>query len=132
MTPGTANRTLSGLHVLVLETEIRSRINLIGDPCSVAHGTPTGLDDMGLVERVDIDPDGDVTVHLRLTSPSCYQIGYFANEIKKLVGEVSGVRSVEVQCDMGLDWSPSMMSDDARARRRETLAAKGLRPLLGE
>lgn len=116
----------------MLEAKIRSRINEIGDPCSVAHGTPTGLDDMGLVERIDIDPDGDVRVHMRLTSPSCYQIGYFSHEITKLVGELDGVRSVAVEADSGLDWMPSMMSEDARARRRETLAAKGMRPLLGD
>jgi len=114
-----------------LEADIRSRINLIGDPCSVATGTPMGLEDMGLIKRVDVHDDGDIVVHMRLSSPSCYQIGYFSNEIKRLVGELPGVRDVEVRSDAGLDWTPSMMSEDAKRRRRETLAAKGMRPLLG-
>jgi metal-sulfur cluster biosynthetic enzyme len=116
---------------LDLEVAIREQINTIGDPCSVATGTPMGLTDMGLVRHVEIRPDGDVLVEMRLTSPSCYQIGYFSNEIQKLVKRLPGVRSVEVRADAGLDWSPDMMSEDAKRRRRESLAAKGMRPLLG-
>jgi len=114
-----------------LEAEIRRLANTIGDPCSVAHGTPMGLDDMGLVERVEISDDGDVVIQLRLTSPSCYQIGYFTQELKQRVQPVPGVRDVEVRADAGLDWTPSMMSESAKRRRRASLAARGMRPLLG-
>jgi metal-sulfur cluster biosynthetic enzyme len=114
-----------------LESDIRDTINSIGDPCSVANGTPMGLTDMGLVEDIDVRVDGDVHVSLRLTSPSCYQLGYFANEITRLVGELPGIRSVDVTADAGLDWTPSMMSEDAKRRRRESLRARGMRPLIG-
>ena len=46
------------------EAEVRDRINTVGDPCSAAHGTPLGLEDMGLVEAVDIAADGGVQVRL--------------------------------------------------------------------
>lgn len=118
------------LDVAVLSDEIHSLINEVGDPCSVAAGTPMGLADMGLVERVEVGTEGDVIVSLRLTSPSCYQIGYFSQEIKTRVGRLEGVRNVEVRADSGLDWTPSMMSEDAKRRRREALAAKGMRPLM--
>lgn len=114
-----------------LASAVRAQINQVGDPCSVASGTPMGLTDMGLVSHIDVHDDGDVVVELRLTSPSCYQIGYFSNEIEKLVKRLPGVRNVKVRADAGLDWSPEMMSEDAKRRRRETLAAKGMRPLLG-
>lgn len=106
---------------------IRQRINTIGDPCSVAHGTPMGLDDMGLIERIDVDEDGNVAVALRLTSPCCMNLGYFGVETRRRVLEIAGVRSVEVTADRGLDWDPSMMSDDAKRRRRESLLRRGIR-----
>ena len=111
--------------------EVRLAVNGVGDPCSVATGTPMGLVDMGLLEHAEITGDGDLVVQLRLTSPSCYQIGYFTHEIKQRCGEIDGVRSVEVRADAGLVWTPSMMSDDAKRRRRESLARKGIRPLIG-
>lgn len=130
MSAGIERLVREGEHDLLLQS-IRLEVNSIGDPCSVATGTPMGLVDMGLLERVDIGDDGDVTINLRLTSPSCYQIGYFAEEIKKLVGRLDGVRSVVVRADAGLNWLPSMMSDDAKRRRREKLAARGMRPMVG-
>lgn len=110
---------------------IRRELDTIGDPCSVAAGTPMGLESMGLIRSVDVDPEGNVVVQLRLTSPCCLNVGYFDVEIRKAVEAIEGVRSVEVRRDIGLDWRPDMMSPDARARRRASLHARGIRaPLL--
>jgi metal-sulfur cluster biosynthetic enzyme len=105
--------------------EIRAQLNEIGDPCSVAQGVPMGLDDMGLVRDVAIDDDGNVAIDLRLTSPSCHIVGYFGEEAKRRVLALPGVRSVSVEVDLGLDWTPQMMSEDAKQRRREAFMARG-------
>lgn len=109
-----------------LVAEIRRQLDTIGDPCSVAQGSSMGLDEMGLVEDVEVDADGNVTVRLRLTSPTCTMVGYFGVEAKRLVGALPGVRNVEVRADLGLDWTPDMMSEAAKARRRAVLAARGI------
>jgi metal-sulfur cluster biosynthetic enzyme len=105
--------------------KIRAKLNEIGDPCSVAQGVPMGIDDMGLVRDVAIDDDGNVTIDLRLTSPTCHIVGYFGEEAKRRVLELRGVRSVTVQVDHGLDWMPQMMSEEARERRRKAFLARG-------
>jgi metal-sulfur cluster biosynthetic enzyme len=106
--------------------EVRQRLDTIGDPCSVANGTPMGLDEMGLVEAVQVDADGNVVIHLRLTSPTCVMISYFELQARELVGQIAGVRTVEVLADQGLDWTPEMMSEDAKRRRRASLRARGI------
>jgi metal-sulfur cluster biosynthetic enzyme len=106
--------------------EIRAQLNTIGDPCSVAQGVPMGLDDMGLVRDVKLDSEGNVEISLRLTSPSCHIVGYFDVEAKRRVLGLPGVRSVTVRVDHGLDWTPQMMSEDAKARRRKALEARGV------
>jgi metal-sulfur cluster biosynthetic enzyme len=106
--------------------EIRRRLDLIGDPCSVASGVGMGLDEMGLVEDVELGDDGDVVIRLRLTSPTCMMIGYFKVEAQRRVGDVAGVRAVEVLADRGLDWHPDMMSEAAKRRRRDALHARGI------
>jgi metal-sulfur cluster biosynthetic enzyme len=105
--------------------EIRAQLNTIGDPCSVAQGVPMGLDDMGLVRDVTLDDEGNVEIGLRLTSPSCHIVGYFDVEAKRRVLELPGVRSVTVQVDHGLDWTPQMMSEGAKVRRRKAMEARG-------
>ena len=80
-----------------------------------------GLTEMGLVGSVEIEDDGDVTVHLRLTSPFCHMIAFMQSEAQNEVGALPGVRSVRVTGDHGLDWSPDLISPEAQARRRRQL-----------
>jgi metal-sulfur cluster biosynthetic enzyme len=112
--------------VAELVTAIRRELDGIEDPCSVAAGSPMGLAEMGLVEHVQVDGDGNVTVRFRLTSPSCMNLGFFKVEAEARIAELPGVRSVAVSADLGLDWSPDMMSDAAKARRRAALLAMGI------
>lgn len=114
-----------------MEAEIRRQLNTIGDPCSVANGVPMGLDDMGLVESVDLGPDGDVQIKLRLTSPTCVMVSHFKVQAEELALTVPGVRSVGVSSDIGLDWSPDMMSESAQQRRTAALNARGIPTLDG-
>ena len=109
-----------------MEAEIRRLLNTVGDPCSVANGVPMGLDDMGHVESVDGSPDGDVQIKLRLTSPTCVMVSHFKGQAEELALTVPGVRSVGVSSDIGLDWSPDMMSASAQERRRAALHARGI------
>jgi metal-sulfur cluster biosynthetic enzyme len=108
------------------EDEIRRIVNGIGDPCSVASGTPMGLDEMGIVKSVEVTPDGVITVWLRITSPSCYQLGYFSTSIQDRLGNLPGVTKVVVHSDKGLEWLPSMIDPAAQRRRVENLARKGV------
>lgn len=101
--------------------EIHRVLDGIVDPCSVSHGVPMGIDEMGLVRSVDIDEDGNVVVDMRLTSPCCLMVGHFTMETKARVGALPGVRTVELRHDAGMDWTPSMIAPAAEARRRLAL-----------
>lgn len=103
-----------------LEQQIRATLDEIKDPCSVAAGTPLGLDEMGLVRDVAIGDAGRVTISLRLTSPFCHMIGFFKIEAIERVGRLPGVVAVELVADNGLDWSPRDMRPSAtRDRQRQ-------------
>lgn len=104
------------------QPEILDRLNRIYDPCSVASGYALGLNDMGLVESVSLDPAGTVTVNIRLTSPGCLMIGYFVTEIRRSLSEMDEVTNVIVKHDIGENWEPEMMAPAALAQRRKRLA----------
>ena len=106
--------------------EIRRALDSIGDPCSVGSGVPMGIEEMGLVQAVEVDPDGNVVIRLRLTSPTCHMVSYFKVEAEERAQRVPGVRSVRALSDTGLDWSPQMISPAAQERRRAALRARGI------
>jgi metal-sulfur cluster biosynthetic enzyme len=106
---------------LGLRAAILERLDEIKDPCSCAGGVPMGLGEMGLVDSVDISPAGDVAIRLRLTSPFCHMIGFMKKEAIAKVGALPAVRSVSLEADNGLDWSPSMISEAAQRRRQQRL-----------
>jgi metal-sulfur cluster biosynthetic enzyme len=104
-----------------IRREVLRRLDQIQDPCSVAGGTPMGLDEMGLVKSVDVSADGDVEIDLRLTSPFCHMIGFMKKTAIEKASSIEGVRAVEVNGDTGLEWTPSMIAPAAEKRRRDRL-----------
>ncbi|TYL37329.1 hypothetical protein CV102_17035 [Natronococcus pandeyae] len=78
---------------------------------------------MGLVDTISIDGD-HVEVQMLLTTPTCHMVSDFIREVEEQVGDLSGVRSVELQTDHGLEWTEDMMPDEAKARREELFACQ--------
>lgn len=105
-----------------LETLIRAELDTIKDPCSIASGTPLGLNEMGLVDSVSISAAGAVDLKLRLTSPFCHMIGYFQTEAGQRILALPGVTSVTLEGDNGLDWSPTRITAAGQAKREKHLA----------
>lgn len=105
-----------------LADEIRRTLDGIHDPCSVAASVPMGLDEMGLVERVEVSDSGQVTIHLRLTSPFCEMVPFMKSEAIRRVGSLPGVSAVTVGHDSGLDWDHDMIAPAARRRRELRLS----------
>lgn len=95
------------------------------DPCSAATATPMNLVEMGLIDKVVFsEGDSRVDVHLRLTSPQCLMVAYMTKAAQELIGAIDGVMHVDVHADHGLDWMPSMISEDAQHRRRLSLEVR--------
>ena len=105
-----------------IEQDVRTVLDEIKDPCSVAACVPMGLDEMGIVKAVHVGADGHVDVELRLTSPFCEMIAYMRNEAMAKVGSLPGVTGVSVRHDAGFDWDPDMIAPQAQARRRQRIA----------
>ena len=114
---------------MTIDDQIRERLHDVVDPCAAATGSNLDIVEMGLVESIDVD-DGHVQVDMRLTSPVCYQVPYFVEEIEERVQPLPAVESVTVETDDGMEWTPEMISDEGQARREAVLdgyAARGSR-----
>jgi metal-sulfur cluster biosynthetic enzyme len=104
----------------VSERDVEAALETVLDPCSVTNGSNLNVVEMGLLREVRIE-GSTVHVDLRVTSPMCMMIQYFMKEVEARVGPVAGVERVEVTVDRGFEWTPSMMSEGAKERRRERL-----------
>ena len=107
-----------------LRSRILEKLNEIHDPCSVAAVFPMGLTEMGLVADVTVTTEGDTSVNLRLTGPSCHMIGYFCEEIENRVRALPGIRNVVITHDVGLEWTPEHMEENTARRRKNMLATR--------
>jgi len=108
---------------LDLRAQVSAAINQIIDPCSAAIGSPTGLADLGLVNRIELD-GAAVTVELITTSPMCMFAGHFEQEAERRIRALTWVRSVTVTCTHRTLWDESFISEAARARLIEQQRAR--------
>lgn len=76
---------------------------------------PVDIYELGLIYRVDIDDDRNVTVDMTLTAPGCPVAGEMPVWVENAVATVEGVASVKVNLVFDPPWDPSRMSDEARA-----------------
>ena len=88
---------------------IRKAIRAVKDP-----ELNLNIIDIGLVYDVEIDESGDVRIEMTLTSPGCPAGAEIIADVKRVVGDMEGVRSVDVQLVWEPYWTPEKM--DPRVR----------------
>ncbi len=75
---------------------------------------PVNVYDLGLIYKIDVSDDFDVTIDMTLTAPSCPAGDFIAEDIRQKVNTVKGVRSTTVNVVFEPEWNKDMMSDEAK------------------
>lgn len=75
---------------------------------------PVDIYELGLIYRIDIDDDRNVTVDMTLTAPGCPVAGEMPIWVESAVSSVGGVGDVKVKMVFDPPWDPSRMSDEAK------------------
>jgi FeS assembly SUF system protein len=75
---------------------------------------PVDIYELGLVYKVDIDEERNVTIDMTLTAPGCPVAGDMPGWVENAVGAVEGVSGVKVNLVFEPPWDHSRMSDEAR------------------
>ena len=76
---------------------------------------PVSIVDLGLVYDVKIIDDW-VGVKMTLTSPGCGMASMIANNARDRIKKISGVTDADVRIVWQPQWSPAMMSPEARKK----------------
>jgi FeS assembly SUF system protein len=75
---------------------------------------PADIYELGLIYRVDVDDDRNVTIDMTLTTAGCPVAGEMPNWVENAVRAVEGVQDVTVNLTFDPPWDMSRMSEEAR------------------
>ncbi len=75
---------------------------------------PVDIYELGLIYRVDVSDNRDVTVDMTLTAPGCPVAGEMPNMVRSALMGVPGVGEVTVNMTFEPPWTPDRMSEEAK------------------
>ncbi len=101
--------TLSDDRLEQMTADIVAAIKTVYDP-----EIPVDVYELGLIYRVDIDNDSNVTVDMTLTAPGCPVAGEMPIWVQNAVSGVDGIQSVVVNMVFDPPWDMSRLSELAR------------------
>src|ERR1700680_2401041 len=75
---------------------------------------PVDIYELGLIYRVDVADNKDVTVDMSVTAPGCPVAGEMPNMVRDALLTVPGVGEVTVNMTFDPPWTPDRMSEEAK------------------
>jgi len=75
---------------------------------------PVDIYELGLIYKVDVADNKDVTVDMTLTAPACPVAGEMPNMVRDALLTVPGVGEVTVNMTFDPPWTPDRMSEEAK------------------
>jgi metal-sulfur cluster biosynthetic enzyme len=89
---------------------VRKAIRAVKDP-----ELNLNIIDIGLVYDVAVNETGDVHVPMTLTNPGCPSGAEIIGDVKRVVGDLEEVQSVEVELVWDPYWTPERMDPRVKA-----------------
>lgn len=75
---------------------------------------PVDIYELGLIYKVDVADNKDVTVDMTLTAPACPVAGEMPGMVKSALEGVEGIGEVTVNMTFDPPWTPERMSEEAK------------------
>lgn len=69
---------------------------------------------LGMIYNIDIDDDANLTIDMTLTAPMCPMADFIMSDVNQKMASVPGVKSVKVNLVFEPQWTPDMMSEEAK------------------
>src|SRR5580765_8960838 len=75
---------------------------------------PVDIYELGLIYKVDVADNKDVTIDMTLTAPGCPVAGEMPEMVRTAVETVPGIGVVKVNMVFDPPWTPERMSEEAK------------------
>ena len=103
------NVNKSHLTTKISKEEVIKCIKTVMDP-----EIPVNLYDLGLIYKIKINDNNDVTVEMTLTNPNCPVAGNMPKNVGKSIEILSNLNSIKVSLVWEPKWDKSLMSEEAK------------------
>ena len=75
---------------------------------------PVNLYDLGLIYKIDISPNNEISIEMTLTNPNCPVAGSMPENVGKSVEKLESLSSIKVTLVWEPKWNKDLMSEDAK------------------
>jgi FeS assembly SUF system protein len=96
-------------YFLALEEAIVKMLKTVFDP-----EIPVNIYDLGLIYKIETQPEGLVTIDMTMTAPSCPMADFILEDVRMKVESVEGVKSLTLNLVFEPAWDKDMMSEEAK------------------
>lgn len=94
---------------LRIEQRIINILKTVYDP-----EIPVNIYDLGLIYRIDLQDDGELTVDMTLTAPNCPAADFIMEDVRQKIESVEGITSAQVNLVFEPEWDKDMMTEEAK------------------
>lgn len=75
---------------------------------------PVDIYELGLIYKVELDDDRNLTIDMTLTAPGCPVAGEMPGWVENAAMSVEGIKDVKVNMVFDPPWGPERMSEEAQ------------------
>lgn len=94
---------------LALEEKVVEMLKTVFDP-----EIPVDIYSLGLIYRIDLSDDGNLTVDMTMTAPSCPMADFIIEDARIKLESIEGIKSVTINLVFEPEWNRDMMSEEAK------------------
>ena len=94
---------------LELEEKVVEMLKTVFDP-----EIPVDIYSLGLVYRIDLSDDGNLTVDMTMTAPSCTMADFILEDTRQKLESIEGIGTVTINLVFEPEWNKDMMSEEAK------------------
>jgi len=106
---GEVQGSMSPEELEVFSNELIAALKTVYDP-----EIPVDIYELGLIYKVDVADNKDVTIDMTLTAPGCPVAGEMPGMVKSALETVKGIGEVKVNMTFDPPWTPDRMSEEAK------------------
>lgn len=92
-----------------IEEKIVAMLKTVYDP-----EIPVNVYDLGLIYKIDVKENFDVTIDMTLTAPNCPAADFIMEDVRQKLEVIDGLKKVDVNLVFEPEWDKDMMSDEAK------------------
>ncbi len=94
---------------LELEEKVISILRTVFDP-----EIPVDIYSLGLIYKIDINDDADLTIDMTMTAPNCPMADFIVDDARYKLESIDGIKSVTINIVFEPEWTKDMMSEEAK------------------